>query len=275
MKGDYSKEKKRAPIVVAVILIAVIVLILCIRFLGQPYSENEQVTKEEPSVQQNADAEKIDLTVYAPTVQQYEKQYGQLTFYKGEYSTNYTGVFLLEPVDFDKDGIKELVIGYAIPHPNGPQYCTWPALDVWTVRDGEPVCLYEEAFVSTGDIVRQCGHVSLNGKDYIMTGHAGAGTDLKLLELKNGSFTEGAVLKMPEDPGDGPEYSWNGEAITQEQYHKLNDQIYDQNVYYASLSDDVSYISYTGEDMKEFLNQIRQEMGMDQIDPKTKIMPQL
>lgn len=318
MKGDYSKERKRAPIVVAVILIAAVVIILCIRLLGAPSSDSngqmqkgvsdkETVSenkdpKQDVSDQQNVsdkgsasesevskqddsasakeevdqkqaeektkDLQKTDLTVYAQTVRQYDQNYGPLTFYEGTDITNYTGVFLIEPVDFDRNGVKELVIGYAVSHPDGPQYCTWPALDVWTIRDGKPVRLYEGACVSTGDIVRQSGHISLNGKDYIMTGHSGAGTDLRLLELKNGSFTEGAVLKAPED---SDEYFWNGQSITGEQFIKINDQIYSQNIYYASVTDNDPY---TAEDMTSALNKARAELGLDQVSPKTETMSQ-
>lgn len=289
MKGDYRKQ---SAIVVGVILIIAVVVIVCIRLLGGPSSDNTDQTVKDVSNKENVSEsdilqqddsaqssdketvqddeqqqtkDQMNLTVYAQIVQQYEQQYGQLTFYKEEDIINYTGVFLIEPVDFDKDGVEELVIGYATAHPDGPQYCTWPALDVWSVKDEVPVRLYEGACVTTGDIVRQCGHVKFNGNDYLITGYNGSGTNLKLLELKNGSFITGAVLKESEDNG---ECSWNDQNITVEEFLKLNEEIYSQKIYYASVSPDDSY---TTEELITFLNQTRKELGLDEITPKVNI----
>ena len=95
-------------------------------------------SQEEDTVQEKED----DVTAFAEIVEQYEEKYGQLQFYPQSYVTNYTGVFLLDLVDFDQDGTQELVIGYSVPHPQGIQNCAWPALDVWKLEDGSPgLCL--------------------------------------------------------------------------------------------------------------------------------------
>ena len=113
-------------------------------------------------------------TSYGDVVRQYEEKYGTLQFYENEYSTNYTGVFLLKTIDFDGNGVEELMIGYSVPYSGGIEYCAWPALDVWTLDNGKPVCLYEGAMVTQSDIGRHCLYATLDDVTYLVTGWAGS-----------------------------------------------------------------------------------------------------
>ena len=221
-------------------------------------------SQEEDTVQEKED----DVTAFAEIVEQYEEKYGQLQFYPQSYVTNYTGVFLLDLVDFDQDGTQELVIGYSVPHPQGIQNCAWPALDVWKLEDGSPVCVYEECYVQQSDIGRHCLYTSVDGVWYLVTGWSGSDQDLELLKLQGDGFGEGMHLQSKELMEEGSAvvygmgYYLNGAQIQEEEFQKLTDQIYSARSYSGSLYSDQGY---TRENLIAYLNQTRTLLGMEEI----------
>ena len=204
-----------------------------------------------------------DLSAYADIVRQYEDQYGTLDFWTNQYSAHYTGVFLLNLVDFDGNGVPELVIGYSVPHPEGISYCAWPSLSVWTLQDGSPVCLYEDAYVTQSDIGRHCLYTFVDNTWYLVTGWSGSDIDLQLLSLQNGAFSVGAQLRSEEQMSgayvEGMKYYWKGAETDGDTFNSVYDQIYSAGSYNGSVYDSSPY---TAEDLENDLNAVKSQIGM-------------
>ncbi len=200
---------------------------------------------------------------YGDIVSQYEEKYGELQFYEQTYGTNYTGVFLLRLVDFDQDGTDELVIGYAVPYPQGIEYCAWPALDVWTMENGTPVCVYEGAYVQQSDIGRHCLYTEWNGNFYLVTGWSGSNVELNLLKLENGTFVTDTTLKSAEIMSGayvtGMEYYLNDEAVDENAFNSYHEQIYASGSFGGSLYEGDST---TLEDLSAELQETKKQMGI-------------
>ena len=200
---------------------------------------------------------------YGDIVSQYEEKYGELQFYEQTYGTNYTGVFLLRLVDFDQDGTDELVIGYAVPYPQGIEYCAWPALDVWTMENGTPVCVYEGAYVQQSDIGRHCLYTEWNGNFYLVTGWSGSNVELNLLKLENGTFVTDTTLKSAEIMSGayvtGMEYYLNDEAVDENAFNSYHEQIYASGSFGGSLYEGDST---TLEDLSAQLQEMKKQMGI-------------
>ncbi len=204
-----------------------------------------------------------DVTAYGDVVRQYEEQYGTLQFYEDDYSTKYTGVFLLKTMDFDGNGVDELVIGYSVPHPQGIEYCAWPALDVWTLDNGSPVCLYEEAIVTQSDIGRHCMYTTLDDVTYLVTGWSGSDVDLDLLSLQDGAFSSGLKLRSEELMSGvyvtGMKFYLNESEIDESAFSDYYDRIYsDRSTNYdGSIYQDSPY---TAEQLSADLQEMREKI---------------
>ena len=209
-----------------------------------------------------------DPSAYADVVRQYEDTYGTFRVYDTAYGQTYTGVFLLDLVDFDQNGTDELVIGYSVPHPQGIEYCAWPALDVWELRDGVPERAYEGAMVQQSDIGRHCSYVSLDGTWYLVTGWEGSDVDLDLLSLRDGSFSTGMTLRAEEQGSGvyvyGMRYYLNDSEIGADEFGRLLDEVHSGRTYSGSVYESDSY---SVQDMVDALNATRAEIGLDAVDP--------
>lgn len=208
-----------------------------------------------------------DLTAYGEVVRQYESKYGTLKLTDTSYGVSYTGVFLLELLDFDGDGAEELLIGYSIPHPDGVEDCTWPYLDVWRLENGEPVRAYEGAVIDQSDIGKHCAFTLWNGTYYLITGMDGYARDLSLLTLEDGVFQTGAVLKSSEEQG----YTVDGAQVSSDVFYQTLDQIRAGEPYYYHT--DYQYrcfsgkiyedSSYTADSLLEKLNAAKELLGVE------------
>lgn len=129
-------------------------------------------------------------SLYAGVVRDYESKYGKLTLKNVYGSVYYTGVFLIKLIDFDKDGIDELLIGYSTKLEGYPEYITVPKLDVWSIENSNTVRSYEGAIVHHGDIGSHCAYIDMDGQYFLINGYSGYDTDLHLMELHNGNFQD-------------------------------------------------------------------------------------
>ena len=107
---------------------------------------------------------------------------------------SYTGVFLIKLIDFNKDGVDELLIGYSTKLEGYPEYITVPKLDVWSVVNSNPVRSYEGAIVHHGDIGSHCAYINMDGQYFLINGYSGYDTDLHLMVLQNGEFRDDYTL---------------------------------------------------------------------------------
>ena len=159
---------------------------------------------------------------YAAIVRKYENDYKKLTFLNVDGFDYYIGVFEAKLIDFDQDGSDELLIGYSTPREDVEQYIPQPKLDVWTMKNGAPVQIYEGANVGHGDIESNCAFIDFDGKYCLCTGYNGYEMNLSLLSLEKGSFTECLNLKCEID---GSYYKINGEDADKEQWDELFQKI--------------------------------------------------
>ncbi|MDO5551275.1 MAG: InlB B-repeat-containing protein, partial [Lachnospiraceae bacterium] len=197
------------------------------------------------------------LSLYADVVKQYEETYGTLTFHRSRFQ-NYQGVFLLDPVDFDQDGTEELVIGYAKYQPS--LEISWPYMDVWTIKDGVPVLAYEGAIIEHSDIGRHCEYTDWNGSYYLVQGYAGSGMDLSLLKMENGAFTTAVTLEVSDANYTHIAYL-NGAIVDYDALYRLYHEIENgSQQYYGHI---IEGYSPSASDILEYLNEIRQRMGLD------------
>ena len=214
------------------------------------------------------------LAAYAQVVQQYEEQYGSVSFSNASYGIiNYQGVFLLEPVDFDQDGVEELIVGYGVPQPYDVADIVWPSLDVWRLENGEPVLAYTGAIITQSDVGRHCAFAQWNGTYYLLTGMDGYETDISLQAMENGQFTIAYTLQVKENASGGMTCSLNGTATDSQTFQDTYAQIRAGEPYYYMT--DGSYgcfngsiyedSSYTPEDLVSGMNAVRRRMGLEEI----------
>ena len=210
-----------------------------------------------------------DVTAFAEIVEQYEEKYGQLQFYPQSYVTNYTGVFLLDLVDFDQDGTQELVIGYfRAPSSGNPELRLAGSGRLGSWRTAARFVSMRIAMCSRAISDGTCLYTSVDGVWYLVTGWSGADQDLKLLKLQGDGFGEEMHLQSKELVEEGSAvvygmgYYLNGAQIQEEEFQKLTDQIYSARSYSGSLYPDQGY---TRENLIAYLNQTRTLLGMEEI----------
>lgn len=234
-----------------------------VRVISDDGTEIQRTVTVEGDMELRLSLDQNSIEAYAEIVRQYEDRYGELQFYEFSYSTNYTGVFLLQLVDFDQNGTEELVIGYSVPYPEGIEYCAWPSMDVWTIENGTPVRVYEDAYVQHGDIGRHCQYINWNGTNYLVTGWSGSDVDLELLKFENGEFVTGYTLKAIE--------SMSGAYVTDVEYYLNNEQIDIDtfNLYFNQINAGDLYNggvyesdTITTQDMQERLEAAKEQLGI-------------
>ena len=156
-------------------------------------SGEAQDSSTPPESQEKSDGQSSE-SLYAGVVRDYESKYGKLTLKNVYGSIYYTGVFLIKLIDFNKDGVDELLIGYSTKLEGYPEYITVPKLDVWSVVNSNPVRSYEGAIVHHGDIGSHCAYINMDGQYFLINGYSGYDTDLHLMVLQNGEFRDDYTL---------------------------------------------------------------------------------
>ncbi|MCD8117824.1 MAG: hypothetical protein LUE21_12100 [Oscillospiraceae bacterium] len=246
--------------------------------IEEDYTESEENTSYADVDGEIEDISESEQTVniyalYAEVVQEYEDTYGELEFYEQtDYnSIEYTGVFLLELVDFDQDGIEELIIGYSIPDSFG-QGSVWPYLDVWRLEDGEPVLAYEGAIIEHGDISRHCAFTLMDGKYYLLVGQEGYDINLTLLTLVDGEFVADMTIAFENSTGNDVTYTLNGYEVDEETCRNTYNQIYAgcPYYYYSEWADGCfcgtifESSTYTADDLIDHLSEVKQLIGLEE-----------
>ncbi len=205
-------------------------------------------------------------SLYADVVTQYEEAYGTVSFWENQYSyTEYLGVFFLELVDFDQNGVDELIIGYAIdPGIDGVDDVTWPYLDVWQISDLEAVIAYEGAIIDHSDVGKHCEYTLLDDTWYLLVGYEGSGYDLSLLALQDGEFVTVSTLVQNDD--DYIPYI-DGVEVSSDEFYTYRNTI-SQGCPYLYYNDGgfcgiiFSESSYTADDLTEQIALIKATIGL-------------
>ena len=203
-----------------------------------------------------------DLSAYADVVQQYEQEYGTLDFQEGGFETYYTGVFLVDLVDLDADGLEELIVGYtAPPLVNWSEYPELPTLDVWRLEEGTPVLAMEGFSMLDSDISSCCEYAYWEGAYYLPTGTIVADDNVTFWTMVDGVFTPAITLERP--MGGGTSYI-NGEAVSQEEADQLFDALHGgENHYTGSIRDGYVNQYLSQEEMPERLRDARAQLGLE------------
>ncbi|HIS52408.1 MAG TPA: tetratricopeptide repeat protein [Candidatus Onthomonas avicola] len=203
-----------------------------------------------------------DLSAYADVVQQYEQEYGTLDFQEGGFETYYTGVFLVDLVDLDADGLEELIVGYtAPPLVNWSEYPELPTLDVWRLEEGTPVLAMEGFSMPDSDISSCCEYAYWEGAYYLPTGTIVADDDVTFWTMVDGVFTPAITLERP--MGGGTSYI-NGEAVSQEEADQLFDALHGgENHYTGSIRDGYVNQYLSQEEMPERLRDACAQLGLE------------
>ncbi len=243
--------------------------------MSSSVSQNDDSDVEQPlqnsesssSAQENSSSMELDLTAYGQIVQQYESEYGTLSFSDNSYGVTYTGVFLLELLDFDGNGTEELLIGYTTLYSDGGMSYVWPYFDVWQLEGNNPVQIYEGAVIDQSDIGKHCAFTLWNGTYYLIEGWEGSGCDLSLLKLEDGTFKTDTTLKSDEDQG----YTVNGKTVSSDTFYQILNQIQSGEPYYyytefqngcfcGTIYEDSNY---TTDSLLEQLNEVKELLGLE------------
>ena len=195
-------------------------------------TEPETDTAEPADTENNGDQE----NPYVDVVRTYEAEYGKLEFYPNNYGSGfYTGVFLIRLLDFDQDGVDELMIGYAkqfVDPQMGEIQMAIPSADIWTLENGAPVLVYEGADVVTGSIDQRCMYIEWDGKYCLVTGSIGFEPHLEIQSFENGSF-HGIYDIREEMTESGYQWIINGAVVSEEQGIEAYNQIMDNAMKYT------------------------------------------
>ena len=135
--------------------------------------DEDGTTSPDTNTNENQSDGQSSASLYAGVVRDYESKYGKLTFNNVNGFNSYTGVFLIKLIDFDKDGVDELLIGYSTKLEGYPEYITAPKLDVWSIVNSNPVRSYEGAIVHHGDIGSHCAYIDMDGQYFLINGYSG------------------------------------------------------------------------------------------------------
>lgn len=224
---------------------------------GDPsYATIRMLPKARPETEE--ESENAGKTL-ADIVAEYEAKYGKLEFKTGAAGSKYyTGVFLLEQIDFDRDAKYELVIGYATEIADA--HISSPKLDVWQMKNGVPVKAYEGACITHGDIGSRCAFLNYtSGRPELIVGSDGFETDLKFLTFNNGTFSETGSLKYEFT---GTDYVWsiNGEAVSESKgMERMNELRSNKDTYYGTLSSD---LGQSEKSIREALEEAKKKLGV-------------
>ena len=195
----------------------------------------------------------------ADIVAEYEAKYGKLEFKTGDAGYKYyTGVFLLEQIDFDRDAKHELVIGYATEM---PEYkLSSPRLDVWQVKNGVPIKVYEGAYIQHGDPGSRCAFLNdASIRPQLIIGSDGFETHLKFLTFENGTFSETGSLDYEFT---GTDYVWSidGEAVSESKgMERMTGLRSNKNTYYGTPDAD---LGQSEKSIREALEAAKKKLGI-------------
>ena len=183
--------------------------------------DEDGTTSPDTNTNENQSDSQSSVSLYADVVRDYESKYGKLTFNNVNGFNSYTGVFLIKLIDFNKDGVDELLIGYSTTLEGYPEYITAPKLDVWSIVNSNPVRSYEGAIVHHGDIGSHCAYIDMDGQYFLINGYSGYDTDLHLMVLNNGEFQDYYTLV---NDGNGS-CQINGEDVDESEWVEMYQKI--------------------------------------------------
>ena len=218
--------------------------------------DEDGTTSPDANTNEDSSDSQSSASIYADVVRDYESKYGKLTFNNVNGFNSYTGVFLIKLIDFDKDGVDELLIGYSTKLEGYPENITAPKLDVWSIENSKPVRSYEGAIVYHGDIGSHCAYIDMDGQYFLINGYSGYDTDLHLMVLHNGEFQDYYTLV---NDGNGS-CTINGEDVDESEWVEMYQKIDRGAIKYHGVITDSG--QETEESLREDLEQGYAAVGM-------------
>ena len=241
------------------VFVLALTIILSLSACGSGSSSTAEAKAASPQVSSaNAAAATGQSTesIYADVVRDYESKYGKLSFNEVNNSTYYTGVFLVKLIDFNQDGVDELLIGYSTKVEEFQDYITAPKLDVWSIVNTYLVKAYEGAIVHHGDIGSHCAYIDMDGQYFLINGYSGYDTDLHLMVLHNGEFQDYYTLV---NDGNGS-CTINGEDVDESEWVEMYQKIDRGAIKYHGVITDSG--QETEDSLREDLEQGYAAVGM-------------
>lgn len=224
-------------------------------------TEAPEITEAPEETEAPAPAEP-DYSAYAEIVRQRIAEYGagELTRHTGiESLKQLSGVSVVRLIDFDDDGVDELLLCCGASSEFDPK------AELWTIKDGEAVNLEGKYIISTRDGT-YIDIASAGGKSYIVTGwYLALGEEkLSFLTLEDGKLVTAYELCTNVDPEDAENvaYTINGEAVSSEEYAaKYNELL--ENVERFDLIDGEFFWSMM-EDVLAETERVIAELGIEE-----------
>lgn len=153
---------------------------------------------------------------YAEIVTQYEQTWGSAAWrsFGGGYYYG-TGVFYLDLLDFDGDGIDELAMGYG----KGSASYSDQIIEIWTMENGAPKMVHRDVAMHASDISRWFCLREMDGKWYVGSGWVGYEVNVTYYGLANGKMYQTVSFGYDIDENTGKtNYMANGHEISSTEY---------------------------------------------------------
>ncbi len=152
---------------------------------------------------------------YGEIIARYEADWGTARWLDFGWGYYYgAGVFYLDLLDFDADGIDELVMGYG---KGGTDYSD-QIIEIWTMENGAPKMVHRDVAMHGSDISRWFRLLEMDGKWYVGSGYAGYETDITYYGLSGGSMYPAVSFSLTHDGSGQSSYVANGLPITSANY---------------------------------------------------------
>lgn len=153
---------------------------------------------------------------YGEIVTQYEQTWGSAAWrsFGGGYYYG-AGVFYLDLLDFDGDGIDELVMGYG----KGSARHDDQIIEIWTMENGAPKMVHRDVTMHGSDISRWFSLREDDGKWYVGSGWVGYEVNVTYYGLANGKMYQAVSFVYDIDENTGKtNYMANGHEISSTEY---------------------------------------------------------
>ncbi|MBQ9148008.1 MAG: M4 family metallopeptidase [Oscillospiraceae bacterium] len=196
---------------------------------------------------------------YASIVADYEATYGKGHIGSVSYGLAYVeGVFYLDLLDFNADGVEELVMGYygGASSSAGSKH----KIKIWTTVDGEAELLYTDYAMHGSDVSQWFSLLHMDGKWYVGSGYVGYEDNVTFYGMGAEEFYRAVSFGFTVGDRSSSYYA-NGETITQSTY-----QAYYNTYFQAATEYDCLYSEdYNEEEIQDMLKktaEIREFLGV-------------
>ena len=223
------------------------------------------------ATEMSAEPPRTNYEAFKELIIEYEEKHGELnyTYQQNSSWTDIRGLCFLKLVDFDKNGIEELVLIYEDPTESNLRFLEY-TFEIWECLEGElrlldsgkPLIIYEEIpYILLTDYEDKTYLVSGKSDIYKYYNYHGY--------IENDGFEIAmSSSKLPGDNGD--EFKVNDRVVTEEEYFNFENQMND--FYFISLSND-----YDGDidEVIRAVKEVKEKLGIPINEPPVPELPEI